>query len=295
MNSNIQIKSIDLKEDIDYLVTSLGATRVYLFGSRRFKTGSTRSDVDIIIETNKVITMVDFQEYYENHKYLDLFIKKGDIVESIVTGAFIKKGFFDFSFLKPIVLWNKKYMNESFYKQEVFAFQSFYPSSQSYGGNFLKLKSIINRINPSNEIQIYFQEAFANYANNSYISCVSMIGCACELIVNELINSCEKKHNLDHPGDSYFVTNIKNKRNAKDRLSGIESYCVQEKNFLKQHGITKIEEHFKMFDLIRNYRNNADHPLGFDFSKEDCEIEFGGLRVHIEEIFKIINLMNSLH
>lgn len=294
---NIEIRCINLKEDIDFLVNCLGATEVYLFGSRGYKTGSTRSDVDVLIKTKRIITMTNFDAYYrDGHSYLDLFVMKGRIVESLITGAVIKKQLIlGVCRLNPVLLWSakRKYCNQSFYQQEIFATQSFFPSAFPHGADFERLKSAINKVKPSNEIQLYFQEAFADYAHESYISTVSMLGCACELIVDELIQACRKRNLHDNPTDMMFDKNITSKQKAKERLAGISDYFAANQKFFKENGFVKIDEHFVMFDLIRNYRNDADHPLGISFSKDSCNLLFGLIGCHVSEIFKIIAFLEN--
>ncbi len=296
MYNNITIQEINLKDDIEFLIKSFKAKKIYLFGSRGYKTGSTRSDIDIIIDTDKSITMVDFDGYYSNHKYLDLFCLKGKNIQSIITGAtIITKPFQGIKALNPILLWSDKkgYCNQDYYIQSIFAVQSFCASAMPHSSNYTELKKMINRICPSNEVQLYFQEAFVNYSNDSYISCISMLGCACESVVNELILACKKKNIVDNPTDTLFDRDITNATSAKKRLEGINNYCVNIKTYLKSNGFSKTSEHFAMFDIIRNYRNNADHPTRYDFTKEDCEMSFAAIKLHIEEIYKIIQHINS--
>ena len=46
---NVQIKTIDLKKNIDELTKLFHIEKIYLFGSRAYGTNSTRSDIDLTI------------------------------------------------------------------------------------------------------------------------------------------------------------------------------------------------------------------------------------------------------
>jgi len=61
----------------------------YLFGSRRFGTGSVRSDVDILISGPSLITRAQAQEIWEREPYLDIFYGSGGEVRSLVNESTI--------------------------------------------------------------------------------------------------------------------------------------------------------------------------------------------------------------
>jgi predicted nucleotidyltransferase len=293
------IEEIDLKKDIEDLVAKFGATKVYLFGSRGYNTGSTRSDVDIIIETDQKITMTNFEYFYEKHKYLDLFCIEGNTIKSVVTGASINNED-GLDHLNPVLLWSKEksYQNQSFYKQNIFTSQSFSPSVMPHPKAYGNLKMKINHLTlPSkDDIQFYFQEALVDYDNETYISAISMIGCACERIVDDLIVACKKKNSYDNPNDTTFQSDIESKTLARQRLIGIQNYCCNGKNklFFKKY-VKNIDDVFSMFEIIRQYRNDADHPSGFAFYQSDCDYNFGLINIHLLQINNIIIQLNLIY
>lgn len=297
---DIQIETINLKEKIDELTNLFSIDRIYLFGSRAYGTNSTRSDIDLII-VGENIPSVFIIQYHASNECLDIFIGSDKSIHSPVTGAVIeKRGFLSiYKQLDAKLLWSKNggYIkeNEKYLIQNIYLNQSFLVSAIPYAEEFLDLKREINNPDISSECQIYLNESLASYSHNCYTACVAMLGCAYECIINELIDACEKKNIHDNPTDTSFESNIKSKTKAKQRMEGIKDYLKQDVQFYKGLGFDKIDETFNMFDLIRQYRNNADHPSNFQFEKEYCETLFAGTKLHLKKIIKLITDLNAMY
>ena len=297
---DVQIETINLNNNIDELTTLFPIEKIYLFGSRAYGTNSTRSDIDLII-VGENIPSVSIIQYHDSNECLDIFIGSHKSIHSPVTGAVIeKRGVLSiYKQLDAKLLWSKKdgYIkeNERYLIQNIYLNQSFLASAIPYSAEFLNLKREINNPDISSECQIYLNESLASYSHDCYTACVSMLGCAYECIINELINACEKKNMIDNPTDTSFESNIKSKTLAKHRMEGIKDYLKQDVRFYRGLGFDKIDETFNMFDLIRQYRNNADHPLSFQFEKEDCEALFAGTVLHLKKIIKLISDLNTIY
>lgn len=82
---------IDLKSAISVLVGKFsGIESVYIFGSRRFKTESVRSDIDLLITTSERIKLSDLRDHtLESCTALDLFIVERNTAISISNESFI--------------------------------------------------------------------------------------------------------------------------------------------------------------------------------------------------------------
>lgn len=64
---------------------------VYIFGSRRFETGSTRSDIDILLTTKKFIAPAKLRDFTLEHSTaLDLFILENGRATSVANESFIE-------------------------------------------------------------------------------------------------------------------------------------------------------------------------------------------------------------
>jgi predicted nucleotidyltransferase len=64
---------------------------VYIFGSRRFETGSTRSDIDILLTTKKFIAPAKLRDFTLEHSTaLDLFILENGKATSVANESFIE-------------------------------------------------------------------------------------------------------------------------------------------------------------------------------------------------------------
>lgn len=297
---DVQIKTINLKNNIDELTNLFPIEKIYLFGSRAYGTNSTRSDIDLII-VGENIPSVSIIQYHDSNECLDIFIGSHKSIHSPVTGAVIeRRGILSiYKQLDAKLLWSKKdgYIKEKerYLLHNIYLNQSFLASAIPYSVDFLNLKREINNPDISSECQIYLNESLASYSHDCYTACVAMLGCAYECIINELINACEKKNMIDNPTDTSFESNIKSKNLAKQRMEGIKDYLKQNARFYKSLGFDKIDETFNMFDLIRQYRNNADHPSNFQFQKEYCEALFAGTVLHLKKIIKLISDLNTLY
>src|SRR5262245_39855603 len=61
----------------------------YIFGSRRFGTGSVRSDIDILITGPSLITREKAQEIWDLEPYLDIFYGSAGEIRSLVNESAI--------------------------------------------------------------------------------------------------------------------------------------------------------------------------------------------------------------
>ena len=300
---NIETKSINLKEDIDKLYEYLPSIdRVYLFGSRAYGTNSTRSDIDLIV-VGDGISNESILHYHGAHDYLDIFIAtpKSKCIVSPVTGARIeRRGILSlYKQLDAKLLWSKKHgyltANDKYLNHDIYQKQSFFASAMPCSEQFAALKKEINNIGISDECRVYLNESLASYTLGCYTACVAMLGCAYESLINDLIAVCEKKNKKDKAdGNPYLATfdaQIRDNHYAKQRMENIRDYLNRDRAFYKSKGFDKIDERFAMFDLIRQYRNNADHPSAFEFTKEYCEVLFAGTALHLD---KVVNLINEL-
>jgi predicted nucleotidyltransferase len=86
-------EEIDLGEIADLLTkqfTSISA--LYLFGSRVYGTGSTRSDIDVLVETTSNIKPADMRRFINKHcKALDLFIIDNGKAISVQNESYVEE------------------------------------------------------------------------------------------------------------------------------------------------------------------------------------------------------------
>lgn len=82
--------------DLEAIIKILAGTfdeiqSVYIFGSRRFETGSTRSDIDILLTTKKFIAPAKLRDFTLEHSTaLDLFILENGRATSVANESFIE-------------------------------------------------------------------------------------------------------------------------------------------------------------------------------------------------------------
>ncbi|MDN5215040.1 hypothetical protein QQ020_23365 [Fulvivirgaceae bacterium BMA12] len=86
-----KIENIDLNAAISVLVGKFPAIdSVYIFGSRRYKTDSIRSDIDLLVTTSARIKHSDLRDHtIENCTALDIFLLEGSTATSIANDSYI--------------------------------------------------------------------------------------------------------------------------------------------------------------------------------------------------------------
>ena len=84
---------------------------LYLFGSRRFRTGSTRSDIDTLVEVNGNLKPSALRDWaIEHYPALDPFIVTGSEARSCINDSYLKANSFSdlVTDLKAIKIWTRE-------------------------------------------------------------------------------------------------------------------------------------------------------------------------------------------
>ena len=86
-------RTVDLADLLLDVRDQLGLDEInaYLFGSRRYKTGSVRSDIDILLFLDGRITDSDAQAIWNMEPYLDIFYGNSGSAQSIVNESIITR------------------------------------------------------------------------------------------------------------------------------------------------------------------------------------------------------------
>ena len=98
---------IDLKQQIIAISSISSVESIYIFGSRAYKTGSTRSDVDLLVYSPNEEIDADLKEIFDGEQALDLFISKTlKDARSVINNSYLYKENL-ISVLDAILLWSK--------------------------------------------------------------------------------------------------------------------------------------------------------------------------------------------
>jgi len=94
-NLNIEIQWDELEFNLALFCETAGRVfplkSIYLFGSRNFKTGSVRSDIDLFFETGEIIKPSKIREFIDEHcKALDIFLLDRGEARSVINESFIR-------------------------------------------------------------------------------------------------------------------------------------------------------------------------------------------------------------
>ena len=140
----------------------------------------------------------------------------------------------------------------------------------------------------------FFHEATTDFINDSYNSSVSMIGCGCETILKQLDDALIKVYLKDNNSGS-FLSDIDTKPFAKQRLIDTENYLVSLGNRLNRINISKnnINEHLNFFNIIRQYRNNADHPTLTNWNEGNVLCIISLVAIYLRKILDLIDKINQ--
>src|SRR4051794_9613465 len=86
-------RTVDLAESVAAVTTILGGISrdIFLFGSRRYKTGSVRSDIDLLVFTDERILRATAAQIMQIEPYLDIFHGDGGHVQSLVNESAIRR------------------------------------------------------------------------------------------------------------------------------------------------------------------------------------------------------------
>lgn len=300
-NIEITTETIDLENIIDDLVKTFPSViEIYLFGSRAYRTNSTRSDIDLIVFSDPLIPPEDLRSVSNKYEYCDLFQGSKTSISSVVNGSTIERKNL-IKTLDAIKLWDKKrlYQNADYYKQIVNKNQRMVPSLGYYPAQFKAFKAKINNPILSNYCKFYFQESMVEYSRESYIACVFFIGLSCEELIQDLVNGCQNKFISDNLGqsiDDWYAANTpsgNHRRCAKNNFVALENYFKNMRVYFKNNGFNKLDEMLVSFDVVRNYRNDADHPSDFEFEREYCDQLYASLSIHIDLIVNLINHLRT--
>lgn len=296
----VQTKTVNLKNDIEKLTKCFPEiTKIYLFGSRAYKTNSSRSDIDLIVMSSTGIPDVNLISFRieKNYQYLDIFVGDNKSISSVANGARIhKRGIKSLvKQLDAVLLWTKKgFKNIDYLIQYVFEGQQFFDSARPYPKEFISLKEKINNPKLPPESQFCFQESLVNFVNECFLSSVAMFGLACECLINELAEKCSNKYLSDGHSEGWINHYAGGRNTSKAKVLGLEQYFKDYNNYFKDQGFTELDNSMRAFDVVRNYRNNADHPLGYTFHYDDCCFMFSAMSIHIDKILDVIEYLNNL-
>lgn len=91
-SNNVPTRSVDLKLTLLQIAEELELERVsiYLFGSRRYKTGSIRSDIDLLFVSSRPLRAEEAQRIFDAEPYLDVFEVVGGEARSLINESRIR-------------------------------------------------------------------------------------------------------------------------------------------------------------------------------------------------------------
>lgn len=273
---------------------------VHIFGSRGYQTNSKRSGIDLLItlsSDNPCIDKTALLTFQSGYPPIDLFIFRESSAQSIINNSEIilrseYKSLFDQ--LEAKCLWrnntfvkeNKKYLKQPIIKNQVFR-PSYIPTYDP----FVNFKTIIDRNSHfSGEQKTYLHEAICCYINECYLAFLSMMGTYYEDLLISLCKKYENRVAIQHSSDlTSYHNNVINVRGAKRRLEEfVEFIKAHDLTYFKTHGIESMTELETIFDIIRRYRNDIDHPTAEIYGEEDCNTIIAIFNKYVINLYSVI-------
>ena len=283
------IVTFDLKDFINKLVANFpNIEQIHIFGSRGYQTNSKRSDIDLLltpIESSPVLDKTQLQMFQEGFSPVDLFINREYSAQSVVNNSEILKRA-ENSLIEQLdakCLWKKEngfcIENSIYFNQEIIKHQDFHASYIPQNAHFVTFETIISACSQITPIQrLYLDEAIKCYSNQCYLGFLSMMGTYYEDL---LISFCNSYHNrVSTQLSTHLTTYISNvvptngRLGAKKRLENLVNFInsvPNEAQYFKRNGIEAITEFETVFDIIRLYRNDIDHPNGIAYGVGHCD------------------------
>ncbi len=282
------IITFDLRFFIDELTTNFpNIEEIHIFGSRGYQTNSKRSDIDLLLSPLKSAPILDktqLQKFQDGFPPVDLFINREYSAQSLVNNSEILKRT-EKSLIEQLeakCLWKKDkgfcVENSVYFSQEIIKHQEFHASYIPQYDPFVTFEAIISSCSQITPTQrLYLDEAVKCYSNQCYLGFLSMMGTYYEDL---LISFCNVYYNRVSTHLSAYLANYINdvipanrKLGAKKRLENLINFIKNvpnEPKHFKANGIEAITEFETVFDIIRLYRNDIDHPNGIVYDASDC-------------------------
>lgn len=283
------IVTFDLKDFINRLVANFpNIEQIHIFGSRGYQTNSKRSDIDLLltpIKSSPILDKTQLQMFQEGFSPVDLFINREYSAQSVVNNSEILKRT-EKSLIEQLdakCLWQKDngFCNENsiYFNQEIIKHQKFHPSYIPQYDKFETFETIIASCSQITSTQsLYLDEAIKCYTNECYLGFLSMMGTYYEDL---LISFCNSYRNRVSTHLSTHLTNYINnvvptngRLGAKKRLENLINFInsvPNEAQYFRRNGIEAITEFETVFDIIRLYRNDIDHPNGISYGASHCD------------------------
>lgn len=298
--------SYDTKKfDVKYFIESLirkfpNISSVHIFGSRGYETNSKRSDIDLLITLSSKEPCIDktaLLKFQSGYAPVDLFIFRESSAQSVINNSEIilrpkYKTLYDQ--LEAKCLWanngfideNKKYLTQDIIKNVVF-----HPSYIPTYDPFINFETTIRRNSFfSAEQKIYLHEAIKCYINECYLAFLSMMGTYYEDLLIYFCESYKNRVTAQYSSElAQYQRDVIGAHNAKQRLEKfIDFVKIHDLAYFKTHNIESMTEIETVFDIIRRYRNDIDHPSAKIYGEEDCNIIIAIFNKYIINIYTII-------
>ncbi|MGN7354424.1 hypothetical protein ACTHPJ_24075 [Paenibacillus amylolyticus] len=139
----------------------------------------------------------------------------------------------------------------------------------------------------------YMTECLKAYRINLLLSSTIMLGCASEkallLLIDSFINSFEDDVKRKQIHDKFANKMIKRQFDELTRsLTTIQSGIPKDIS----DGLSNVL--LGVFEMIRNYRNDAGHPTGVTISKEQVYANIQVFIPYLKKIYQLINYFKTL-
>jgi nucleoside phosphorylase/predicted nucleotidyltransferase len=88
-NEDPPTRTVDLADLLGELAEILGEPDLdtFLFGSRAYRTGSVRSDIDVLVRLDRPVTRDEAKRIWDLERYLDVFVISGGVATSVVNDS----------------------------------------------------------------------------------------------------------------------------------------------------------------------------------------------------------------
>jgi hypothetical protein len=127
----------------------------------------------------------------------------------------------------------------------------------------------------SETTRLYIDEAVKTYYNREYVACTAMLGVAAESTFLDLAAAYARWAGASGEKLQKLIINVRT--SYIERFTEFRKRIEEHKSQLPAEMRDGLDIHFSsVLDLLRASRNEAGHPTGHNFNRDDC---FSALRV----------------
>jgi predicted nucleotidyltransferase len=257
------------------------AEDLYLFGSRRHRTRSERSDIDLLLKHKGYVKPMYIREQIEDYPALDIFLVENSRGISVINDSYVESTDFEslVNILSAVKIWNRPHGKidadidwDMKVRADIVFSKTVLPNALIVSdGNFIDSSLVQNTRNYIEKIIYQINEC---YRRELYDACAVLCRRLAEMLIIEVYESKKKSEVIKYE-NNYMM------------LDGLISKIINETNF----DIGRNPK--KYLDTIKRIGDQSAHGRGFTARHSDLEELKIAMRSIIESLIQVSNIQRK--